>query len=372
MNSAETLRVDLGSRSYDIVIGSGLLPDTGTYIAPFVKPAGVVIITDENVARLHLPTVEASLDQAGIARHTVIVPAGEASKSFACFENVVEQVLARGIERSTLIIALGGGVIGDLAGYVAASLLRGLDFVQIPTTLLSQVDSSVGGKTGINSKSGKNLVGAFHQPRLVLADTAVLDTLPKREIVAGYGEVAKYGLIDDADFFDWLEINAPAVIATDGDARRQAVLRSCAAKARIVSQDERETGKRALLNLGHTFGHSFEAELAYDGRLLHGEAVAIGMIIAHDVCAAMGMASAQETARIISHFNAVGLPVKASQIAGVHWDVDRLISHMARDKKVRDGQITFVMTRGIGKAFTSREMDVAKMRAAITRSCQAA
>jgi 3-dehydroquinate synthase len=370
LNSAETLRVDLGARSYDIVIGSGLLPETGTYVAPFAKSAGVVVITDATVAKLHLPIVVASLDRAGIRHHSVVVPAGEASKSFACFEDVVEQILARGIERSTLIIALGGGVIGDLAGYVAASLLRGLDFVQIPTTLLSQVDSSVGGKTGINSKSGKNLVGAFHQPRLVLADTAVLDTLPEREILAGYAEIAKYGLIDDPEFFDWLEINAPAVIAKDGDERKQAVLRSCAAKARIVSQDERENGKRALLNLGHTFGHSFEAELGYDGRLLHGEAVAMGMVIAHDVCAAMGMAPAQETARIIKHLVAVGLPVRASQIAGVHWDVDRLISHMSHDKKVRDGQITFVMTRGIGKAFTSREMDVGKMRSAISRSCQ--
>lgn len=371
MTRAETLRVELDDRSYDIVIGSGLLPDTGKYVAPFARAAGVVILTDSNVEKLHLLTVEASLEAAGIPHRSVVVPAGEASKSFASFESVVEQILAFGIERSTLIIALGGGVIGDLGGYVAASLLRGLDFVQIPTTLLSQVDSSVGGKTGINSKSGKNLVGAFHQPRLVLADTAVLDTLPKREMLAGYAEVAKYGLIDEPDFFDWLENNAEAVIARDGAERKHAVYRSCAAKARVVSQDERESGKRALLNLGHTFGHAFEAELGYDGRLLHGEAVAIGMVIAHDVCAAMGMAPAQDTTRLMSHLQAVGLPVRASQVSGVHWDVDWLIGHMSHDKKVRDGQITFVMTRGIGKAFTSREMDVGKMRAAISRSCRA-
>lgn len=369
--SHDVLRVELGARSYDILVGSNLLADTAGHIAPFVKKAGVVIISDATVADRHLPTVLTSLNAAGIAHREVIVPAGEKSKSFAVFEDVVEQILAMGIERSTLIIALGGGVVGDLAGYVAASLLRGLDFVQIPTTLLSQVDSSVGGKTGINSKSGKNLVGAFHQPRLVLADTAVLDTLPRREMLAGYAEVVKYGLIDDPEFFDWLESNAEAVLNNDGPERRVAVMRSCAAKARIVSQDERESGKRALLNLGHTFGHALEAETGYGAKLLHGEAVAMGMVIAHDVCGAMGMAPAGEKDRIVGHLKSVGLPVRASEVPGMHWDIDRLISHMSRDKKVSDGEITFVMTRGIGKAFTSKAMDIQKMRAAITRSCHA-
>jgi len=369
--SHDVLRVELGARSYDILVGSNLLADTASHIAPFVRKAGVVIISDATVADRHLPTVLASLNAAGIAHREVIVPAGEKSKSFAVFEDVAEQILAMGIERSTLIIALGGGVVGDLAGYVAASLLRGLDFVQIPTTLLSQVDSSVGGKTGINSRSGKNLVGAFHQPRLVLADTAVLDTLPRREMLAGYAEVVKYGLIDDPDFFDWLESNAEAVLNNDGPERRTAVMQSCAAKARIVSQDERESGKRALLNLGHTFGHALEAETGYGAKLLHGEAVAIGMVIAHDVCGAMGMAPAGEKDRIVSHLKSVGLPVCASEVPGMHWDIDRLISHMSRDKKVSDGEITFVMTRGIGKAFTSKAMDIQKMRAAITRSCHA-
>ncbi len=369
--SHDVLRVELGARSYDILVGSDLLADTAGHIASFVKKAGVVVISDKTVAERHLPTVLASLDRADIAHREVVVPAGEKSKSFAVFEDVVEQILAMGIERSTLIIALGGGVVGDLAGYVAASLLRGLDFVQIPTTLLSQVDSSVGGKTGINSKSGKNLVGAFHQPRLVLADTAVLDTLPRREMRAGYAEVVKYGLIDDPEFFDWLESNAEAVLNNDGPERRVAVMRSCAAKARIVSQDERESGKRALLNLGHTFGHALEAETGYGTKLLHGEAVAMGMVIAHDVCGAMGMAPAGEKDRIVSHLKSVGLPVYASEVPGMHWDIDRLINHMSRDKKVSDGEITFVMTRGIGKAFKSKAMDIQKMRAAITRSCHA-
>ncbi|MFH1805118.1 MAG: 3-dehydroquinate synthase [Pseudomonadota bacterium] len=371
MNTPETLRVELGPRSYDIVVGSNILADAAGFIAPFVKPAGVVIITDAAVAALHLGTVAASLDGAGIVHRTVAVPSGETSKSMAQFEDILENILAAGIERSTLIVALGGGVVGDLAGFVAAVALRGLDFVQIPTTLLSQVDSSVGGKTGINSKSGKNLIGAFHQPRLVLADSAVLDTLPRRELLAGYAEVAKYGLIDDPDFFDWLEIHATQILDHDSPERREAIVRSCAAKARIVSQDERESGKRALLNLGHTFGHAFEAECGYGGRLLHGEAVAIGMVIAHDVCAAMGMAPAGDKDRIVRHLQAVGLPVMAKEISGMHWDIDRLIGHMAHDKKVQDGQLVFVMTRGIGKAFTSRAMDVGKMRAALMRSCHA-
>ncbi|MCC9624530.1 3-dehydroquinate synthase [Thalassospira sp. MA62] len=370
MSNHDTLRVELGARSYDILVGSNILADAASYIAPFVKKAGVVVICDAAITDNHLKTVVASLDGANISHREVIVPSGEQSKSFAMFENVVEQILAMGIERSTLIVALGGGVVGDLAGYVAASLLRGLDFVQIPTTLLSQVDSSVGGKTGINSKSGKNLVGAFHQPRLVLADTAVLGTLPARELRSGYAEVVKYGLIDDPEFFAWLEEKGQAVLEFDGPERREAVIKSCTAKARIVSQDEREGGKRALLNLGHTFGHALEAETGYGDKLLHGEAVGIGMVIAHDVCAAMGLAPAGEKDRIVSHLASVGLPIAASDIRGMHWDVDRLIAHMARDKKVRDGEITFVMTRGIGKAFTSKAMDVAKMRAAITRSCR--
>jgi 3-dehydroquinate synthase len=270
------------------------------------------------------------------------------------------------LERSSLLVAFGGGVIGDLAGFAASILLRGLDFIQIPTSLLAQVDSSVGGKTGINTPHGKNLVGSFHQPRLVLADTGVLRTLPKRELLAGYAEVVKYGLIDDPDFFQWLEDHGLAIVEGDPAARRHAILTSCAAKAAIVAEDERESGRRALLNLGHTFGHALEAELGYDQRLLHGEAVAIGLVLAFELSTALGLCPAADTAAVRRHLAAVGLPTDLEAVPGVVWSVEALIEHMRRDKKVRDGRVSFVLVRGIGKAFMAGDIALDDVAALLT------
>jgi 3-dehydroquinate synthase len=311
----------------------------------------------------------ASLGAAGF-RHgePIVLPPGEKTKNFDRLEEVLESLLARGIERSTVIVALGGGVIGDLAGFAAAVALRGLDFVQVPTTLLSQVDSSVGGKTGINSRHGKNLVGAFHQPRLVLADTGALATLPRRERLAGYAEVAKYGLIDEPGFFEWLEVNGARVIDGDGGAQIHAVRASCAAKARIVGADEREAAERALLNLGHTFGHAFEAAVGYGGALLHGEAVSIGMALAFRLSVRLGLCPPGDLERAVRHLRAVGLPTEPPSIPGVRWDADELMGHMSRDKKVKDGKLTFILARGIGKGFVAKGIDPAEARAVVAES----
>jgi 3-dehydroquinate synthase len=356
MSSDSRLRVELGPRSYDILIGPGLIADAGRYLLPLAGPTGVFIVTDERVASLHLPMLAASLQRAGIAQSSVVLPAGEQTKDFAHVAELAEKLLARRIERGSLLIALGGGVIGDITGFAASILLRGIDFVQIPTTLLAQVDSSVGGKTGINTPQGKNLVGSFHQPRLVLADLDALATLPKREILAGYAEVAKYGLIGDRNFFAWLEGHSAALIDGDVEALRHAVAVSCAAKARIVAADEREAGSRVLLNFGHTFGHALEAECGYGDELLHGEAVAIGMVMAFDLSARLGLCPVADAARAARHLASVGLPTALDAIEGRSFTVERLVDHMSRDKKVNDGRIAFVLTRGIGQAFLAKDV----------------
>ncbi|MBF0373581.1 MAG: 3-dehydroquinate synthase [Alphaproteobacteria bacterium] len=363
----DTLRVELNDRAYDILVGEGLLERAGALIAPVLRAKRVFVVTDETVAGLHLGRLEASLAEAGIAQAKTVLPAGEQTKSFARLESLLDSMLDARCERGTTIVALGGGVIGDLAGFAAAILLRGVDFVQVPTTLLAQVDSSVGGKTGINTRQGKNLVGSFHQPRLVLADTTTLDTLPRREVAAGYAEVLKYGLIDDPLLFAWLEANGRAVIDGEPAARRYAVLASCRAKARVVAADEREGGLRALLNLGHTFGHALEAETGYGPELLHGEAVAIGMVMAFDLSVSLGLCPAEDALRLRRHLDSVGLPSRPPP--GRVWPAERLLAHMASDKKMAEGRVTFVTARGIGRSFLNREVPPDAVRAVLERAC---
>jgi 3-dehydroquinate synthase len=357
-----TIAVALGERSYEIVIGRGLLASLGQRIAALRPAARAAVISDETVAGHHLAATQVALAVAGIESTPVIVPPGESSKNFAMLERVCEALLSARIERGDLVVALGGGVIGDLAGFAAAIDRRGLDYVQVPTTLLAQVDSSVGGKTAIDSRHGKNLVGAFHQPILVVADTALLDTLPPREFRAGYAEVAKYGLIADAAFFGWLETSWREIFA-GGSAREHAIAVSCRMKAAIVGRDERETGERALLNLGHTFGHALEAAAGFSGRLLHGEAISIGIVLALAFSARRGLASAAEAARVERHLAAVGLPTRISSIPGELPGLGRLMELIAQDKKVRRGKLTFILARGIGASFIAPEVDASDVRA---------
>jgi shikimate kinase/3-dehydroquinate synthase len=351
------LSLSLSTGGYDVVVGEGLLARAGALLAPVLPQKRAVIVTDEAVGALHLPTLLAGLAETGFEASHITVPAGETSKRMEIFTQVVDGLLDAGVERRTAVIALGGGVVGDLAGFAAATVLRGLPFVQVPTTLLAQVDSSVGGKTGINTRHGKNLLGAFHQPRMVLADVATLASLPARELRAGYAEIAKAGLIGDAAFFAWCESNAGAVVGGDRAAQAEAVLRACAFKAAVVGDDEREekpNDGRALLNLGHTFGHALEAELGY-GTILHGEAVAVGIGLAFRLSAALGLCSESDAARVVAHFETVGLPAELRQL-NRRFSAERLIAHMRRDKKMRDGQLNFVLTRGIGQAFTSADV----------------
>src|SRR5437899_250226 len=324
MSSDSRLRVELGTRSYDILIGAGLIADAGRHIRPLADRA--LIVTDANVASLHLPTLQAALERAGIAQHTIRLPAGEQTKDFAYLARLSEEILSHRIERGSLLIALGGGVIGDITGFAASILLRGIDFVQIPTTLLAQVDSSVGGKTGINTSQGKNLIGAFYQPRLVLADTDTLATLPRRELVAGYAEIVKYGLIRDAEFFAWLEAEGGSVCDLEPVALRRAVMTSCAMKAVIVASDEREEGDRALLNFGHTFGHALETETRFSARLLHGEAVGLGMVLAFDFAVRLGLVGAPESERVRRHLEGMGLPTQLAAIGIAGVPADRLLT----------------------------------------------
>jgi 3-dehydroquinate synthase len=347
--------VALGERSYDIVIGTGLLDEAGDRIARLRPGAAAAIVTDRTVAALHLPRLEQALSAAGIRVSKIVVPAGESAKSYRSLETVVDAILDAKIERGDLVLALGGGVVGDLAGFAAAVARRGIDFVQIPTTLLAQVDSSVGGKTGVNTRHGKNLVGAFHQPALVLADAALLDTLPPREFRAGYAEVVKYGLIADAPFFAWLEQKRGEVFA-GGAARIEAIATSCRHKAAIVGRDERETGERALLNLGHTFGHALEAATGYSDRLLHGEAIAIGMLLAFDFSARRGLLPGEHVRRLAAHLKEAGLPTAISDIPGKRVGADALIELMSQDKKVARGKLTLILTRGIGAAFIAADV----------------
>jgi len=357
-----TVRVDLAGRSYDIVIGRGSLAELGTRIAALRPGASAAIVTDEQVAQHHLAATISALESAGLRSGRVLVPPGEGSKSYAVFERVCDQLLEARLERNDLVVALGGGVVGDLAGFAAAVVRRGLDYVQVPTTLLAQVDSSVGGKTGVNSRHGKNLVGAFHQPILVIADTSLLDTLPPRIFRAGYAEVAKYGLINDASFFNWLEANWPEIFS-GGRAREHAIATSCQAKAAIVARDERETGERALLNLGHTFGHALEAAAGFSDRLLHGEAIAIGMTLAFGFSVRLGLAPAPEADRVRRHLGAAGLPTQISQVPGALPGVDRLLDLMAQDKKVKRGRLTLILARGIGASFIAPDIDPNEVRA---------
>jgi len=361
----ETVHVDLAGRGYDIHIGPGLIARAGGLIGPLLARPFTVIVTDETVAGLHLEPLKAGLAGAGIQAEAIVLPPGEATKSMARLTQVVERLLELKVERDDLVIALGGGVIGDLAGFAAAVLRRGVDFVQVPTSLLAQVDSSVGGKTGVNSAHGKNLIGAFHQPRLVLADTDVLDTLPPRDFLAGYGEVVKYGLLGDAGFFEWLEENGPAMRDGDRAARIHAVRRSCEMKAEIVARDEHERGDRALLNLGHTFGHALEAATGYSARLLHGEGVAIGTVLAFEASARMGLCAQECPSRIRAHLAAMGMKKDLSDIEGGLPDVDALMDLMGQDKKVQQGRLTFILARGIGEAFVERDADLGVVQAVL-------
>jgi 3-dehydroquinate synthase len=359
------VEVALADRAYDIVIGRDVLGSLGMRLAALRPGARTAVVTDRSVARHWLEKAEAALAQAGVATSRVIVEEGEGSKSYATLEQISEALIAARIERNDLVVALGGGVVGDLAGFAAAILRRGVDFVQVPTTLLAQVDSSVGGKTGINSPQGKNLIGAFHQPVLVVADTAVLDTLPARQFRAGYAEMAKYGVLGDAAFFGWLEANH-AEIFKGGTAREHAIAISCRAKAAIVARDERETGDRALLNLGHTFGHALEAATGFSDRLFHGEGVAIGMVLAAEFSASLGMIGQSDAARIERHLAEIGLPTHLQDIAGFAQeglaDADALMALMAQDKKVRSGKLTFILLEAIGRAVIAGDVEPALVR----------
>jgi len=355
------IRVDvgLGDRSYPILIEAGLLDSAVEHIAPFARNGRLVVVTDERVAATQLPRLVAGLGNVRV--EPIVLPPGEASKSWGTLERLTDRLLELEIERSDRIVALGGGVIGDLVGFAASILKRGCRFVQVPTTLLAQVDSSVGGKTAINSRAGKNLIGAFHQPDLVLIDPTTLDSLPPREVRAGYAEVVKYGLIDDFDFFSWCEGHATALIEGDAEARTHAIAHSVAAKARVVAADERETtGMRALLNLGHTFGHALEAETGFSDVLLHGEAVACGMALAFRFSAAQGLCSRQDAVRVAQHLDRAGLPT-ALKAAHVDTDGATLVGHMAHDKKMEGGRLPFLLARGIGQTFLAKDVDLGEV-----------
>lgn len=366
-----TVHVPLGDRSYDVRIGAGLLATAGREIAPLLSRSKTFVITDENVANHHLETLRQGLKATGIDTSALSLPPGESTKSWQGLERAVEWLLSEKVERRDLVIALGGGVIGDLGGFAAAVLRRGVRFVQIPTSLLAQVDSSVGGKTGINSKHGKNLVGAFHQPSLVLADIGVLETLTERDFLAGYGEVVKYGLLGDADFFGWLEQNGPALASGDAGLRAEAVRRSVQMKADIVSRDETEQGDRALLNLGHTFCHALEAATGYSERLLHGEGVAIGCALAFETSARLGLCAQEEPSRVRAHLKSMGMKTDLADIPGTLPDADALIELMGQDKKVVDGRIRFIMVRGIGEAFVTSDVDIAVVRGVLAEALSA-
>ena len=357
----EIVTVDLAKRSYPIHIGPGLLARAGELLKPLAR-GPLPVVTDSHVAEIHLAALLEALGRAGLDARPIVLEAGEATKSFAGLERLSGELLKSGVDRGGLVVALGGGVIGDLTGFAAGVLKRGIDFAQIPTTLLAQVDSSVGGKTAINTPQGKNLVGLFHQPKIVIADSDVLKTLPKRELLAGYAEVAKYGALGDAAFFEWLEMNGARALAGDDAAMVYAVAHSCRMKAAIVARDERETGDRALLNLGHTFGHALEAATGYSDRLLHGEGVAIGMALAFRLSVKLGLCSGQDADRFVRHLQAAGLPSSIAQIPGARPSTDALLEHMAHDKKVKDGRLTFILVRGIGQAFVTSDVAMDAVR----------
>ncbi len=363
------VKIDLPGREYEIVIGGGLLGEAGRLIAQRVGKGRCGVVTDENVAHHHLADLEAALKAEGRHKGSIVLPAGEATKSFGRLQELSEGLLEMGLERGDYIVAFGGGVIGDLAGFAASILRRGVTYVQIPTSLLAQVDSSVGGKTGINTRQGKNLIGTFHQPGLVIADTDVLKTLPDRQMRAGYAEVVKYGLLGDAAFFGWLEENHGAILGHEAGPLTQAIETSVRAKSAVVLADEKEAGARGLLNLGHTFGHAFEAATGYSDRLLHGEGVAVGMVCAFRLSERMGLCPAGSADRVTAHLRAVGLPTEVRDIPGERMHADRLIDLMGQDKKVRDGRMTFVLARDIGEAFLTQDVDLAEVRALLMEAC---
>jgi len=367
----DTVTVELGERAYDVRIGEGLIAGAGAAIRPLLTRPRVAVLTEERVADAHLDALRDGLAAAGIEMSALVLRPGEATKSWADLTRSVEWLLDRRVERRDIVIAFGGGVIGDLGGFAAAILRRGVRFVQIPTTLLAQVDSSVGGKTGINTRHGKNLVGAFHQPSLVLADTGVLETLSDRDFLAGYGEVVKYGLIGDAGFFAWLEANGPALRAGDRTLRRHAVRRSVEMKAEIVARDETEQGDRALLNLGHTFCHALEAATGYSDRLLHGEGVAIGCTLAVETSARLGLCAQEEPSRVRAHLKAMGMKTDLSDIPGDVPDAEGLLSLMAQDKKVVDGRLRFILVKGIGEAFVADDVPPAVVRDVVADALRA-
>ncbi len=356
----QKITVRLKDNSYDIHVGEGLLDQAGELVAPILARPKTVIITDENVARHQLPRLERALTNADISFGSLILPAGEATKSFKQLEKLLDRLLELRLERSDKIIAFGGGVIGDLVGFAASIYQRGIGFIQIPTTLLSQVDSAVGGKTGINSPRGKNLIGSFHQPDLVLTDVTVLDSLPEKQLLAGYAEVVKYGLIGDKGFFHWLEDNGRKIISGDPAARIEAILTSCRVKAHIVAEDEKEQGVRALLNLGHTFGHALEAEVGYSGDLLHGEAVAIGMVMAFDLSVKMGLCPASDAENVRRHLEDMSLPTTIGHsnhpISKIHMTATDLYDHTLHDKKTSAGKVTYVLASAIGGAMLRRDV----------------
>ena len=364
----EKLRVELGERAYEILVGGGLIAHAGREMLPLLRRRQAIIVSDEAVAGHYLAALRDSLTEAGIAHHAVLLPPGEETKDLAHFGKLVDEILAIGIERGTMLIALGGGVVGDVTGFAAATLLRGIDFVQIPTTLLAQVDSSVGGKTGINTRLGKNLIGAFYQPRLVLADTGTLSSLPRRELLAGYAEIVKYGLIRDVEFFAWLEAEGRSVCDLMPGALRRAVMTSCAMKADIVAGDEREEGDRALLNFGHTFGHALETETGFSSQLLHGEAVALGMVLAFDFAARLGLVAGDEARRARHHLEERGLPTQMAAIGLAGTPADRLIVHMSKDKKVRDGRIALILPRRIGEVFVMKDAPLDQLHDFLTET----
>lgn len=353
--------VALGDRAYSIHIAPGLLGAAAAVVGPFARGGRLVVVTDESVAALHLGTLTTGLP--GIRLELIVLPSGEATKDWVHLQLVVERLLELGVERNDAVVALGGGVIGDLVGFACSILRRGCRFVQVPTTLLSQVDSSVGGKTAINTKAGKNLVGAFHQPVAVLIDPAVLATLPRRELMAGYAEVVKYGLINDADFFAWCETNGDTVLDGDATAQIHAIAHSCRAKAAVVAADERETGDiRALLNLGHTFGHAFEAETGFSSRLLHGEAVALGMVQAFRLSARLGLCPQADATRVAAHLSGLGFIIEPAEL-GLACTAARLVEHMKQDKKMSAGRLAFILAHGIGQSFVSRDVELAEVEA---------
>ncbi len=367
---AATVPVSLGDRSYDITIGSGLLPNAGELFAKHLARKKTVIVTDANVAKFHLQTLQGSLEAAGIESSAIIMPPGEATKSYAGLAEVCDRLLGAGIERKDQVIALGGGVIGDLAGFASAILRRGVKFIQIPTSLLAQVDSSVGGKTGINSPHGKNLIGAFHQPSHVLVDLDLLKTLPQRQRAAGYAEVVKYGLLGDATFYKWLDQNVESVIDCAQGAVDHAVRVSCETKARVVAEDETETGVRALLNLGHTFGHALEASTGYSDLLLHGEAVSIGMVQAFRFSEMQGLCADGTADRVAKHLARAGLPTHISAINAALPPPDKMVEIMRQDKKASGGKLTFILARGIGEAFIAKDVNDADVKKFLEKDMQ--